>query len=58
MIAAAIPAWSAELKDPPSPLTRARGSILCFRRDYSAVHLLQHPKQTTKSVLLAFQSRA
>jgi hypothetical protein len=57
MIAAAIPAWSAELKDPLSPLTPARGSILCFRRDYSPEHLMQHPKQTTRSVLLAFQER-
>src|SRR5271154_2792311 len=32
IIAAAIPATSAELKDPLSPLTSARGSILCFRR--------------------------
>ena len=46
---------SAELKDPLSPLTSAKGSILCFRRDYSPVHLAQHPKQMIKSVLLAFQ---
>jgi hypothetical protein len=45
----------AELKDPLSPLTSAKGSILCFRRDYSSVHLAQHPKQMIKSVLLAFQ---
>jgi hypothetical protein len=57
MIAAAIPATSAELKDPLSPLTSAKGSILCFRRDYSAGHLMQHPKQTTRSVLLAFQEQ-
>src|SRR5258708_629067 len=29
--------------------------MLCFRRDYSPEHLAQHPKQTTKTVLLAFQ---
>ena len=29
--------------------------MLCFRRDYSPAHLAQHPKQTTRSVLLAFQ---
>jgi len=29
--------------------------MLCFRRDYSAKHLAQHPRQTTKSILLAFQ---
>jgi hypothetical protein len=46
---------SAELKDPLSPLTSAGGSILCFGRDYSQDHLAQHPKQMTKSVLLAFQ---
>jgi hypothetical protein len=46
---------SAELKDPLSPLTSAKGSILCFRRDYSPAHLAQHPKQVIKSVLLAFQ---
>ncbi len=46
---------SAELNDPLSPLTSAKGSILCFRRDYSPVHLAQHPKQMIKSVLLAFQ---
>ena len=46
---------SAELKDPLSPLTSAKGSILCFRRDYSPMHLAQHPKQMIKSVLLAFQ---
>ena len=57
IVAAAIPAWSAELKDPLSPLTSAKGSILCFRRDYFAGHLMQHPKQTTRSVLLAFQEQ-
>jgi hypothetical protein len=35
IMAAAIPATSAELKDPLSPLTSAKGSILRFRRDYS-----------------------
>jgi hypothetical protein len=29
--------------------------ILCFGRDYSPDHLARHPKQMTKSVLLAFQ---
>jgi hypothetical protein len=29
--------------------------MLCFRRDYSATHLTQHPQQMTKSVLLAFE---
>jgi hypothetical protein len=53
VLAAAIPATAAELKDPLS----AKGSILCFRRDYSPEHLAQHPKQTTKSVLLAFQEQ-
>jgi hypothetical protein len=57
IIAAAIPATSAELKDPLSPLTLASRSILCFRRDYSPEHLEQHPKQTTRSVLLAFQEQ-
>ena len=57
-VAAAIPACSAELKDPLSPLTSAKGSILCFRRDYPAEHLMQHPKQTTRSVLLAFQEQS
>jgi Bacterial HORMA domain family 1 len=40
---------------PLSTLTSAGGSILCFRRDYSPDHLARHPKQMTKSVLLAFQ---
>ena len=44
-----------ELSDPLSPLTTAKGSVLCFHRDYSAAHLAQHPKQTTKSILLAFE---
>lgn len=43
------------LRDPLSPLTTSKGSILCFRRDYSAAHLAQHPQQMTKSVLLAFE---
>jgi hypothetical protein len=55
MLGGAAPGVSAELKDPLSPLTSAGGSILCFGRDYSPDHLAQHPKQTTKSVLLAFQ---
>ena len=55
MLAGTVPALSAELKDPLSPLTSAKGSMLCFRHDYSPAHLAQHPKQTTKSVLLAFQ---
>jgi hypothetical protein len=55
VLAGTMVALSAELKDPLSPLTSAKGSMLCFRRDYSPAHLAQHPKQTTKSVLLAFQ---
>src|ERR1700722_14590076 len=49
------PGGSGELKAPPSPLTSTGGSILCFGRDYSPDHLARHPKQMTKSVLLAFQ---
>jgi hypothetical protein len=52
-----MPALSADLEDPLSPLTSTKGSMLCFRRDYSADHLAQHPKQTTRSVLLAFQEQ-
>jgi hypothetical protein len=55
ILAGTMSVASAELKDPLSPLTSAKGSILCFRRDYSPVHLAQHPKQMIKSVLLAFQ---
>ena len=55
MLGGAAPGVSAELKDPLSPLTSAGGSILCFGRDYSPDHLARHPKQTTKSVLLASQ---
>jgi hypothetical protein len=55
VLAGTIPALSADLKDPLSPLTSAEGSMLCFRRDYSPEHLAQHPKQMTKTVLLAFQ---
>jgi hypothetical protein len=55
MLGGAAPSISAELKDPLSPLTPAGGSILCFGRDYSADHLARHPKQMTKSILLAFQ---
>jgi|HubBroStandDraft_6_1064221.scaffolds.fasta_scaffold31847_3 hypothetical protein len=55
VLAGAMPALSADLKDPLTPLTSAESSMLCFRRDYSPEHLAQHPKQTTKSVLLAFQ---
>jgi hypothetical protein len=52
MVGGAAPGVSAELND---PLTSAGGSILCFGRDYSADHLARHPKQMTKSILLAFQ---
>jgi hypothetical protein len=55
MLGGAAPGLSGELKDPLSPLTSAGGSILCFGRDYSPDHLARHPKQMTKSVLLAFQ---
>ena len=55
MLGGAAPGVSAELKDPLSPLTSAGGSILCFGRDYSPDHLARHPKQMTKSALLAFQ---
>lgn len=55
VLAGTMPALSADFKDPLSPLTSAEGSMLCFRRDYSPEHLAQHPKQTTKTVLLAFQ---
>ena len=53
VLAGTVPGLSAELKDPLSPLTSVKGSMLCFRRDYSPAHLAQHPKQTTRSVLLA-----
>jgi hypothetical protein len=52
MLVGAAPGVSAELKDPLFPLTSR--SILCFGRDYSRT-MARHPKQTTKSVLLAFQ---
>jgi hypothetical protein len=55
VLAGTMPALSADLKDPLTPLTSAESSMLCFRRDYSPEHLAQHPKQTTKTVLLAFQ---
>jgi hypothetical protein len=55
LLGGAAPGVSAELKDPLSPLTSAGGPILCFGRDYSPDHLARHPKQMTKSVLLAFQ---
>jgi hypothetical protein len=55
MLAGPVPAPSAELQDPLSPPASAKGSMLCFRRDYSPAHLAQHPKQTTRSVLLAFR---
>lgn len=48
---------SYELKDPLSARAADKGSILCFRRDYSPEHLAQHPAQMIKSVLLAFQER-
>ena len=54
MLGGAAPGVSAELKDPLSPLTSTRGSALCFGRDYSPGHLARHPKQMTKSVLVAF----
>jgi hypothetical protein len=57
VVAGTMPALSADLEDPLSPLTSAKGSMLCFRRDYSPEHLAQHPKQTTRSVLLAFQEQ-
>ncbi|WP_434722626.1 hypothetical protein [Mesorhizobium sp. RIZ17] len=49
------PAAAKELSDPLSPLTTTKGSVLCFERDYSAAHLAQHPRQTTKSIFLAFE---
>jgi len=55
VLAGTTPALSADLKDPLSPLVTAKGSILCFGRDYSPEHLAQHPRQTTKAVLLAFR---
>jgi hypothetical protein len=55
IMAGTMPALSAELKDPLSPLTSTKGSLLCFQRDYSQSHLAQHPTQKIKSVLLAFQ---
>jgi hypothetical protein len=57
VVAGTMPALSADLEDPLSPLTSAKGSMLCFRRDYSPEHLAQQPKQTTKSILLAFQEQ-
>ena len=37
------------------PLLPYKDSMLCFRRDYSAGYLAQHPMQTIRSVLLADQ---
>jgi hypothetical protein len=53
MLAGTMPAMAADLKDPLSPLLAAKGSVLCFGRDYAPDHLAQHPRQTTKSVRLA-----
>ena len=53
--ASAMAVLAAELKDPLTPLKSTEGSMLCSQRDYSAEHLARHPKQTVKSVLLAFQ---
>jgi hypothetical protein len=55
MLSETAPGVSAELKDSLSPLTSAGGFVLCFGRDYSPDRLARHPKQMTKSVLLAFQ---
>lgn len=44
VLAGTMPALSADLEDPLSPLASAEGSILCFRRDYAPEHLAQHPK--------------
>jgi hypothetical protein len=52
-----MPALSADPSDPLSPLVSANGSMLCFRRDYSPKHLAQHPKQTIRSAVLAFQEQ-
>ena len=57
VLAGTMPALSADLEDPLSPLTSTKGSMLCFQRDYSPEHLAQHPRQTTKSILLAFQEQ-
>jgi hypothetical protein len=57
VLAGTMPALSADLEDPLSPLTSANGSMLCFRRDYSSKHLAQHPKQTTRSILLTLQKQ-
>lgn len=57
IVAATTGAFSSELKDPLSALTSEKGSVLCFRRDYSPEHLAQHPAQTIKSVVLAFQEQ-
>ena len=54
MLTATVPALAADLPDPFAPLI-ANDSLLCFGRDYSPGHLAQHPKQTTKSILIAFQ---
>ena len=56
VVAGAFAALSADLEDSLSPLA-TKGAVLCFGRDYSPEYLMQHPRQTTKSVLLAFQER-
>ena len=57
VLATTMPALAADLKDPLSPLAPAKDSLLCFGRDYSSEHLAQHPRQTTKSVVLTFQQK-
>src|SRR5260370_8412277 len=57
VLAGTMPALSADLEDPLSPLTSTKGSMLCFQRDYSPHHLAHHPRQTTKSILLPFQEQ-
>ncbi len=57
LLAATGSAQAADLDDPLSALTPNKDAVLCFARDYAPDHLAQHPRQTTKSVLLAFQQK-
>jgi len=42
--------------DPLTRLTPKPGDSVCFRRDYDAAHLRQHPAQLTTSVILSYRN--
>ena len=58
-----LPAFAATTRaepaaDPLGPLLKSKTDSLCYRREYDAAHLANHPGQLTERIVLSFRQDA